>query len=108
MHDMNLNPDDAKLRGLLRESRATPPLPPRFQEGVWRRIEGTGTAATTVFPSIWLDRVVAWVQRPRLAFVLAMALVFAGALLGAREGVHAARQDSQARYLAAVAPNPLR
>jgi hypothetical protein len=34
--------------------------------------------------------------------------VLAGGLLGVRDGVQHARQDAQAHYLAAVAPNSLR
>jgi hypothetical protein len=36
------------------------------------------------------------------------ALVLAGVLLGTYYGTQVARQDAQARYLAAVAPNLLR
>ena len=39
MNKENSNPDDARLGALLRRSRPSPSLPPRFQESVWRRIE---------------------------------------------------------------------
>ena len=107
MNKPDFNPDDAKLRALLRESRVSPQLPPRFQENVWRRIEHAG-AGRSVESASWLDALVAWVLRPRLAFTAAAALVLAGVLLGVRDGVQHARQDAQAHYLAAVAPNSLR
>ena len=104
MNEENFNPGDAKLRDLLRSSRPAPSLPPRFHEGVWRRIERpeaerfTGTLT-------WLDVVLGRLLRPRFALAVAVVLVLAGSLLGAREGALAARQHAQARYLAAVNPN---
>ena len=105
MNKENLNPDDARLGSLLRAARPSSSLPPRFQEGVWRRIED---AAAPVKPESWLDALAALVLRPRFAFATVAALVLAGALLGTYDGTQVARQDAQARYLAAVAPNPLR
>jgi len=105
MNQENTNPDDARLTALLRRSRPLPSLPPRFQEGVWRRIED---AAAPVKPESWLDSLAALMLRPRFAFATVAALVLAGVLLGGYDGTHVARQDAQARYLAAVAPNPLR
>lgn len=108
MNEANPNPDDAKLRARLHESRPTPPLPARFQEGVWRRIEEAEAPAKSAGTVAWLDALVAWVLRPKLAFATVAALMLAGILLGAHDGTQVARQDAQARYLAAVAPNPLR
>lgn len=100
-----INPDDAKLSALLRRSRAMPPLPPRFQETVWRRIED---AEAPVKSDTWLEALAALVLRPRFALVTAALLVMAGAVLGARAGDRMARQDAQAQYLSAVAPASLR
>jgi hypothetical protein len=97
--------DDAKLRELLRTTRVSPPLPPRFQENVWRRIEGAVERDTT---GSWLHLLATMILRPRVAFALATVLLLAGALAGTRAGAQAARQDAQARYVAYVAPNPLR
>jgi hypothetical protein len=105
MNKENPNTGDARLGALLRASRPSPSLPPRFQEGVWRRIED---AAAPAKPESWLDTLAALVLRPRFAFATVSALVLAGVLLGAYDGTRVARQDAQARYLAAVAPNPLR
>jgi hypothetical protein len=102
-----IHPDDAKLGALLREGRASPVLPPRFQEAVWRRIEEAEAGAGRRWRA-WLDRAVLRVMRPRLALAAIAAVMVAGAILGARDGAQFARQDARAHYLAAVAPNPLR
>ena len=119
MNKDNINPDpgfaggsaeasDAKLSTLLRASRVTPTLPPRFQEGVWRRIEEAAAPAKVTGGIAWLDALVTLVLRPRFALATATVLIVAGALLGVRNGSQMAHQDAQARYLAAVAPNSLR
>ena len=110
MKQENINPDpnDAKLGTLLRASRVAPALPPRFQEGVWRRIEEAECAGHSTGGIAWLDALAALVLRPRFALATATVLIVAGALLGVREGSQMAKQDAQARYLAAVAPHSLR
>jgi hypothetical protein len=100
----NSHPDDAKLSSLLRESRGSPALPPRFQQNVWRRIEDAAAPAKT---DSWLDALVSLILRPRFAFATAAVLLVAGGLLGTREGSHAAKHEAQSRYIAYVAPNPL-
>ena len=100
-----MNPDDTKLREVLRATRPSPSLPPRFQENVWRRI---GDADAPVKSDSWLDALAALVLRPRFALATATALLVAGALLGVREGGVAANQTAQQQYLAAVAPASLR
>jgi hypothetical protein len=99
---------DAKLGALLRESRIAPALPPRFQEGVWRRIEDAVAPSKSIGSIVWLDALAALMLRPRLAFATVATLMLAGVLLGTYQGTQVARQDAQARYLAVVAPNPLR
>jgi hypothetical protein len=110
MNPKNINPDpnDAKLGTLLRASRAGPALPPRFQEGVWRRIEESDAPAPASGGFAWLDALAALVLRPRFALAAATVMIVAGATLGLREGNQAAHQDALARYLAVVAPNSLR
>ena len=108
MNQENTDPADAKLSTLLRASRTAPALPPRFQEGVWRRIEDADAPAQSTGGMAWLDALAALVLRPRLALATATVLMVAGALLGGREGSQMAKQDAQARYLAAVAPHSLR
>ena len=112
----NINPDpgsakgsaeasDTKLGALLRESRISPALPPRFQESVWRRIDANAVPAKA---DSWLDALAALVLRPRFAYATVTTLVLVGVLLGALQGVQVAKQDAQARYVAMVAPNALR
>ncbi|MGB8369818.1 MAG: hypothetical protein ACLPYZ_09060 [Limisphaerales bacterium] len=108
MNKENINPDDARLGALLRRSLVSPALPPRFQEGVWRRIEEAAAPAKSTGGIAWLDALVTLVLRPRFALATATVLIVAGALLGVRNGNKLAHQDAQARYLAAVAPNSLR
>jgi hypothetical protein len=99
-----MNPDETKLTALLRQSRVSSPLPPRFQENVWRRIEEADAPARS---GSWLDAVAALVLRPRFAYAAIAALVLAGVLAGTYRGSQVAKQDAQARYVAMVAPNPL-
>jgi hypothetical protein len=107
MNEQNLNPDDRKFGALLRESRVSPSLPPRFQEGVWRRIENADRdIVADNFP--WLEGLLRRVLRPRLALATVAALMLLGVLLGVREGAETARHADQARYLDAVAHSVLR
>ena len=96
--------DDPKLSALLRGNRPAPALPPRFQENVWRRIEGAEGSATS---ESWLSALASLVLRPKLAFAALAVLVLAGVLLGAREGVQTAKDEAQTRYLASVVPDTL-
>ena len=104
----NLEPSDERLRSLLRSARPAPPLPPRFQEGVWRRIEGGETpAAESPAAFAWLEQ---WVERlllPRFALASLTLLLAAGGLTGAITSAGAAKQQAQQRYLSAVAPSTL-
>ena len=105
MNDTNLNPSDAKLSGLLREVRVTPPLPPRFQQNVWRRIEDAEAPAPS---GSWLDALAAFILRPRFALAAAAVLLLAGILAGTMEGHQLAHYDARVNYLAAVAPHAAR
>ena len=101
----NMNPDDAKLRGVLRAARPSHLLPPRFRENVWRRIEA---AEAPVESGSWLDALTALVLRPRFAYATVATLILAGILLGTYQGAQNAKRTEQARYLAVVAPDSLR
>ena len=107
MNTEHPDPEDVKLGSLLRESRAETSLPPRFQENVWRRIEEVAMESSAG-ASTRLDALVAWLLRPRLAFIGIAVLILVGAFLGMREGTHTAQQDARSQYLTAVAPNSLR
>ena len=99
-----MNPEDIKLQELLRANRPVPSLPPRFQENVWRRIEGAEAPATS---KSWKDALVSLILRPKLAFAALAVLALAGSLWGALEGVQTARHEAQSRYLASVLPDTL-
>ena len=105
MKENHLHPNEARFSALLRASRPSPALPPRFQENVWRRIED---AEAPEKPESWLDAIAMLVMRPRFAVVTAAVLVLAGVLLGTFEGRQAARHEAQMNYLALVAPGPVR
>jgi hypothetical protein len=101
--------DDGELRALLRQARPSPPLPPRFQDSVWRRIETAEAPATRASsPLAWLEQ---WAERlflPRFALAALSLLLVAGGLTGLATSAGAAKDRAQERYLSAVAPNALR
>jgi hypothetical protein len=101
-------PNEVGLRDLLREARPAPPLPPRFQEGVWRRIEKAEAPSEAASPLAWLDRLVERLLRPRFALASITALLLVSGLAGVLNGTETAKQTAQARYLSAVAPNTVR
>ena len=107
MKTSKLEPEDARLSALLRESRESPSLPPHFRENVWRRIEHGEKPDSLLGGFAWLEGLAARLLRPRFALACLSALLVAGALLGVAQGANLAKQEAQARYLAAVAPNPL-
>lgn len=102
MKTSNQDPADGKLGSLLRESRPTPGLPPRFQENVWRRIEHDNHTAPALN---WVEALAALVLKPRFAFATVAVLLLAGGLLGSLDGTAQARRAAQDRYLEAVAIN---
>jgi len=107
MNHMNQKHDEDRLDALLRESRSVPSLPPRFQEGVWRRIEGT-ERDRSVDRFAWVEALLQQVLRPRLALATLAVLMLGGVLLGVREGAESARHADQARYLESVAHSVMR
>ena len=108
MNQMSPDPKDSRLSALLRESRLAPPLPPRFQENVWKRIERSEAPAASRAASNWLEALAGYLLRPRFALAAAMVMIVAGSAFGVRDGNLMARHEAQARYLAVVAPNSLR
>jgi len=105
MKESHNHPDDLHVSALLRQARASPSLPPRFQQNVWRRIEDAEAPAKT---GSWLDALAALILRPRLALAATAVLMLAGVFAGALEGRQGARHDAQMNYLAAVAPDSVR
>ncbi len=108
MNTANPEPNEARLRGLLRDARPAAPLPPRFQEAVWRRIEQAEAPRETAAPVAWLDRLVERCLRPRLALAGITALLLVSGVAGVLSGTQTAKEVAQARYLSAVAPSTVR
>ena len=100
-----MNTPDEKLSALLRASRLSPDLPPRFRDNVWHRIEAAATPARS---ESWLDALALLLLRPKFAFASVAILLIVGSLLGVHDGSQIARHDAQIRYLASVAPESVR
>lgn len=109
---MNANsphePDPA-LRAVLREWAVTEPLPPRFQEQVWKRIE-RAEAPPVPANSPW-SRLTDWINallpRPAFAVACAVGLLLVGGAAGWAQARHEAAQVGgvlEARYLRVVDP----
>jgi hypothetical protein len=101
--------EDKSLRDLLGQWKIAEPLPPRFKERVWRRIEqtaGTTTGTTTVWElwQQWLESVFA---RKAVALTYVTILLLAGLTAGYVNG-HAHQQRWKAqlavRYVRALDP----
>ena len=70
------------MREVLREWKVEAPVPPRFKEGVWRRIEQAEKAAG---PGLWarVEHVLeAVLPRPKFAFACVAVLLAVGVLGG--------------------------
>lgn len=92
---------DPELSNLLRAAHPAPGLPPRFQEGVWRRLERNERPAPTAG---WFESFVAGLLRPAYASIGLAAVMLAGVWLGSRGAEVQSLRTEQARYLAAVSP----
>jgi hypothetical protein len=67
------NEDQEPVRGVLREWKVASPLPPRFVENVWRRIEKAEPAAPNASnPTLW-TLLTTWLAQtlPRPAYAIA-------------------------------------
>jgi hypothetical protein len=92
---------DSELRALLRAGHPTPGLPPRFQEGVWRRLNRSEQAVRA--PG-WFESLVTGLLRPGYASIGLAAVLLAGVGLGLRDPEANNPRTEQARYLASVSP----
>jgi len=76
---------DEALRKVLKEWRTEVPLPPRFQEAVWRRIELAEPAPAPPAPSVWTV-IAHWIgtvlPRPALATAYVAVLLAVGVTAG--------------------------
>ena len=103
---MNMKSNDADLSRQLQEWRVTSPLPPRFREQVWKRIERAETPTLSI-----TDAVRAWIAmafaRPRFALVYVCVLLLTGLIVGlVQVNQKAAQWDHQLerRYVQSIDP----
>lgn len=109
MKTQNPDENDPPLRALLKEWKQEAPLPPRFQEQVWRRIQRAETAPS---PSVSLATLIAtWLTnllpKPALATAYVTMLLVIGAGVGwsqARQETARVTHELSARYAQAVDP----
>ena len=98
-----LDNTDSKLTDVLRSWRVDEPLPPRFQERVWKRIEAAEAPARRE-PIAWLTVLF---LRPAFATVVAALLLFAGVTAGyLRSDRDTALWDKQLSHQYVAAMNP--
>ncbi len=77
--------DDKRLHELLQDWRVEAPLPPRFQEGVWRKIARADAAAPSGWRRGWDELIAGWtalLRRPVGAVAYLSALLLVGTVLG--------------------------
>ena len=101
--------EDAPLRALLKEWKATPSLPPSFQEEVWRRIERAETQPIVSVPlwGVWTNWIAAVLPRPVLATAYVAVLLAIGATVGwahARQETGRVSDTLRIGYVRAVDP----
>ena len=105
MKAQDSNPNDAALSRVLQQLKVQAPLPPRFEEAVWRQIERGESQAPG-----WLTmvaRFLAALARPSLASSYLAVLLLAGLLAGywqARAANAHAEAQLSARYVQMIDP----
>lgn len=100
-------PDDARLRAVLREWQPAAGLPPRFQERVWQRIERAEAAPAPASGAALRRWVSTWFRRPALVVAYLAVVVSAGLSAGywhGRKDAAQERSELESRYLQAVDP----
>lgn len=104
----NLNPEsDERLRTLLRSWVVDTPLPPRFQEQVWRRIERAELRPESPFWAAVLRLVEVALPRPKVAFAYVSILLALGVTAGAWAAqVRTSRTEADlgSRYVQSIDP----
>ncbi len=76
------DPNDEQLQSVLRQWVVDTPLPPRFQEQVWRRIERAETPAGAGFWAVLSQWIEAALPRPKVALSYITALLLLGVTAG--------------------------
>ena len=102
MNNEELQPEDRPLRALLRESMPGEPLPPRFRQNVWSRIEQSSRERFSILR--WLEDWLGARIRPGLALGVVAAVMIIGGSLGVADGRSHSKQLAEQRYVASVSP----
>jgi|ERR1035437_309322 hypothetical protein len=104
----NPNPDsDERLRSVLREWVVDAPLPPSFQEQVWKRIARAEAPTESSFWTALARLVEVVLPRPKIAFSYVAALLVLGVTAGSVTAqIKSSHLDAtlRARYVQAVDP----
>ncbi len=98
---------DRSLNKVLSQWVVDAPLPPRFQEQVWQRIERTKPQPVTPFSISLLRWLEAILPRPRLAYSYAAILLAGGMIAGtwAAQAQNTRMQESlSSRYIQSIDP----
>jgi hypothetical protein len=98
---------DEALHGLLKEWRTDAPLPARFQESVWRRIERAQTPATPPFWEVVTGWIGTMLPRPALAAAYVAILLTVGVTTGwtqARQETARVKGELGDRYIRVLDP----
>ena len=106
MKTPNSDSNDPALRAMLRAAHPAPSLPPRFQEGVWKRLERVETTENKARSGGWLEQLVRRMLQPAYATAMLTAVMLAGTWMGVRDGDQAIDHVERGRYVAAVSPFP--
>jgi hypothetical protein len=99
--------NDEHLRALLREWVVDAPLPPRFQEQVWQRIQRADARPKTALWPALLRLADVLLPRPKLAFAYAAVLLAVGVAAGSWTAqIQSSRLDTALglRYVQSVDP----
>jgi hypothetical protein len=101
-------PNDDQLKAALKQWNVSAPLPPRFQEGVWRRIEQAELISSQ--PS-WFANALAVIDRlfarPALSYSYVLVLLALGLAAGyvkTQKDAEGFRSELASRYVQAIDP----
>jgi len=102
----NMKDNQAELQRALQEWRVTTPLPPRFQERVWKRIECAEVPDVSLVEAVrtW---VAARFAQPAFAVAYVTVLIVAGLALGfkqAQDKTAKWERQLEARYVQSIDP----
>ncbi len=98
---------DEVLSKLLRTWTSEAPVPPRFQESVWKRIERANSGVKVPLWRVLVAQMEAAFRRPAFAVVYVSILLIAGIGAGywhAEDSAAQAKSELRARYVQSIDP----